>query len=197
MGKKQSQRSQQQQQGPLIQRIPTKKPPTQDDIAESEKMRLMQQAGLLEKVKKREAEIAAENIGTAVYIWQAIFMSIPFGLLVGAFDVTVKVQYSEPWNYTELFIRSCKAMPALFPFIYITNRHRNSRWMQAIMAIGSTVVGAFLLYTLRNTPSLGQMARAPGLATIWIYFIIQLDLLPAVITLLLVALYWYFGLRDK
>ena len=106
MGKKQS-RS---QQGPLIQRIPTKKPP-QDDIAESEKMRLMQQAGLLEKVKKREAEIAANNIGTAVYIWQAIFMSIPFGLLVGAFDVTVKVQYSEPWNYIELFIRSCKAMP--------------------------------------------------------------------------------------
>lgn len=74
-------------------------------------MRLMQQAGLLDKVKKREAEIAAENIGTAVYIWQAIFMCIPFGLLVGAFDVTVKVQYSEPWNYTELLIRSCKAMP--------------------------------------------------------------------------------------
>lgn len=69
--------------------------------------------------------------------------------------------------------------------------------MQAFMAIGSTVVGAFLLYTLRNTPSLGQMARAPGLATIWIYFIIQLDLLPAVITLLIVAVYWYFGLRDK
>lgn len=99
-----------QQQGPLIQRIPTKKPP-QDDIEESEKMRLMQQAGLLEKVKKREAEIAADNIGTAVFIWQAIFMSIPFGLLVGAFDVTVKVQYSEPWNYSELFLRSCKAMP--------------------------------------------------------------------------------------
>lgn len=111
MGKKQSQRQPQQQQGPLIQRIPTKKPPPQDDIAESEKMRLMQQAGLLDKVKKREAEIAAENIGTAVYIWQAIFMCIPFGLLVGAFDVTVKVQYSEPWNYIELLIRSCKAMP--------------------------------------------------------------------------------------
>ncbi|KAI9322177.1 hypothetical protein BX666DRAFT_1892295 [Dichotomocladium elegans] len=194
MGKKKTGKSQ--QDGPLIKRIPLKKPPI-DDIPESEKSRLIQESGLFDKAKKREAELAAEQMGTAVYVWQALFMMIPFGLLLGAFDITVKVQFSEPWTFTEYLMRSVKAMPAFLPIIYLTNRHKESKWIQALMAGGSMLVGAFLLYTLKNTPSLGQMERAPGLATIWIYFIIQLDLLPAISTLLLVGLYWYFGLRTK
>jgi hypothetical protein len=85
---------------------------------------------------------------------------------------------------------------ALAPFIYITNRHKSKRMTQALMAVGSALVGSFLMYTLRHSPSLGQMMRAPGLATVWVYFIIQLDLIPAVLTLALVASYYYFGLRK-
>lgn len=84
---------------------------------------------------------------------------------------------------------------ALAPFIYLTNRYKSNKSTQVLMSIGSTLVGSFLLYTLRHSPSLGQMMRAPGLATVWIYFIVQLDLLPATLTLALVGLYWYFGLR--
>lgn len=84
---------------------------------------------------------------------------------------------------------------ALAPFIYLTNRYKSTRLTQVLMAFGSAIVGSFLMYTLRHSPSLGQMMRAPGLATVWIYFIVQLDLIPATVTLTLVALYWYFGLR--
>ena len=86
---------------------------------------------------------------------------------------------------------------ALFPLIYLTNRHKSKKWVQFVMAVGSALVGSFLLYTLQHTPSLGQMARAPGLATIWIYFVVQLDLIPALVTLILVGLYWYFGLKKE
>ncbi|CAO3590721.1 unnamed protein product [Absidia cylindrospora] len=94
-------------------------------------------------------------------------------------------------------MKTVKSAPALCPFIYLTNRHKASYWTQGIMTSGSLFVGAFLLYTLQHSPSLGQMLRAPGLATIWVYFIVQLDLLPAVTSLLLVAAYWYFGLQKR
>lgn len=64
------------------------------------------------------------------------------------------------------------------------------------MALGSAFVGSLLMYTIKRSPSLGQMMRAPGLATIWIYFIVQLDLLPATLTLFVVGAYWYFGLAK-
>ena len=95
---------------PLIKRIP-KQPGSSDDVPEDEKFRLMQQAGLMEKVKAREAELAQEQMSTSVFLWQALFLSVPFGFLLGAFDVTVKVQYSEPWTYHELIVRSLKSTP--------------------------------------------------------------------------------------
>ncbi|ORY89563.1 hypothetical protein BCR43DRAFT_500003 [Syncephalastrum racemosum] len=176
---------------PLIQQIPESS--KKDTISEEEKERLLRQSGLLKRVKKREAELQTT---TAQYVWQAIFMTIPFGFLLGAFDITVKVQYSEPWSYLDMLTRALRSAPALFPVIYLTNRHKEARLTQTMMALCSILVGSFLMYTLRHSPSLGQMMRAPGLATIWVYFVVQLDLLPAVVTLAAVGIYYYFGLRK-
>ncbi|KAG0168485.1 hypothetical protein DFQ28_006947 [Apophysomyces sp. BC1034] len=179
---------------PLISRIPRNKP---ENVPESEQQRIIEQTGLLEKVKKREAELAVRETTSAEFFWQAIFLSIPFGFLLAAFEVTVKVQYSETWTSSGIVLKAIKSAPALLPFIYLSNRYKNSQWMQAMMSISSVVIGSFLLYTLQHSPSLGQMLRAPGLATIWVYLIVQLNLLPATLTLAMVGLYWHFGLNDK
>ncbi|KAI8888265.1 hypothetical protein K501DRAFT_321014 [Backusella circina FSU 941] len=182
---------------PLINKIPSQT--NHDNISNEEKLRLIDQTGLLKKVKIREQELIKQKqhvTTTSEYIWQAIFLSIPFGFLMATFDVTVKVQYSEPWNYPGLVVKCAKSAPALAPLIYITNRHKSKRVTQALMSVGSALVGSFLMYTLRHSPSLGQMMRAPGLATVWVYFIIQLELIPAVLTLALVASYYYFGLAK-
>lgn len=89
-----------------------------------------------------------------------------------------------------------KRILVLAPFIYLTNRYKDKKSTQVLMAIGSSFAGSLLMYTLKRSPSLGQMMRAPGLATIWIYFIVQLDLIPATLTLFVVGAYWYFGLRS-
>ncbi|KAI8331985.1 hypothetical protein EDC96DRAFT_31000 [Choanephora cucurbitarum] len=180
---------------PLIDKIPTNKKSNKDDIPDDEKLRLIDQTGLLQKVKQREQEIEQQSTTTAEYVWQAIFLSIPFAFLMGTFDVTVKVQYNEPWDYAGLLTRCVKSAPALAPIIYLTNRYKAKRSTQFLMSLGSVFLGSLLMYTLHRSPSLGQMMRAPGLATIWIYFIVQLDLLPAVITLGIVFAYWFFGLR--
>lgn len=97
---------------PLINKIPSQS--TQDNIPNEEKLRLIDQTGLLKKVKIREQELIKQKqhvTTTSEYIWQAIFLSIPFGFLLATFDVTVKVQYSEPWNYAGLVVKCAKSAP--------------------------------------------------------------------------------------
>ncbi|CAO3640347.1 unnamed protein product [Cunninghamella echinulata] len=190
---------------PVVKRIPINKNNSNkkgnvDDIPIAEQERIINQSGLLAKAKQREQELKRQqeqNTSTAQYIWQAIFLSIPFGFLLAAFDITVKVQFDEPWDYYSLGIKAMKSAPALAPMIYLTNRHKQKTLTQIIMMSGSLLVGSFLLYTLHHSPSLGQMSQSPGLATLWVYFIIQLDLVPAVLSLMIVGLYYYFGLKQK
>lgn len=99
---------------PLVKKIPTQqKSSSADDIPDDEKLRLIDQSGLMQKVETREAEIAAEQeeTSTGEYIWQAIFLSIPFAFLMGTFDISVKVQYSEPWSYYGMFLKCAKSAP--------------------------------------------------------------------------------------
>jgi hypothetical protein len=95
---------------PLINKIPSQS--SADNIPDAEKLRLIDQTGLMKKVKQREAELLVTKQGTTgEYIWQAIFLSIPFGFLMATFDVTVKVQFSEPWNYAGIVAKCAQSAP--------------------------------------------------------------------------------------
>ncbi|KAI9289797.1 hypothetical protein BC943DRAFT_82767 [Umbelopsis sp. AD052] len=184
----------QQNKEPLISQIPKQK--DKDVISDTDKWNIIEQSGVLKQVASasKEEDPAANTLD---YALQAIFLALPFSFLFATFEVTVQVQYSEQWSYRQLPWRMLHVLPALIPLIYITNRYKATRTMQALMAISSVVVGAFLLYTVHKSPSMGQMLRAPGLATIWIYLIVQLDLTPAVATLAIVGVYYYYGLRKN
>lgn len=124
-GVKPSQFTKKATQPPLISKIPTTKP-SGDDIPDAEKFRLIDQTGLMKKVKQRESELLVKKqTTTAEYIWQAIFLSIPFGFLLATFDVTVKVQFSEPWDYAGIIVKCMKSAPGKFLSIlfcfYISN----------------------------------------------------------------------------
>lgn len=95
---------------PLVNKIPS----NNDNIPEEEKMRLLNQTGLLQKVKKREEELKQqkqEPATTAEHIYMAIFLSIPFAILLATFDVVVKVQYFENWSYTGMALKAIKSAP--------------------------------------------------------------------------------------
>ncbi|KAH8552347.1 hypothetical protein BGW37DRAFT_424718 [Umbelopsis sp. PMI_123] len=186
----------QQNKQPLIKQIPRQA--ADDDISDTDKWRIIEQSGVLKNAATQStANEVDQDSNTLDYVLQAVFLAFPFSFLFATFEVTVQVQYSEPWSYRQLGWRMLHVLPALIPLIYVTNRYKPTRVMQALMTISSVVVGAFLLYTVHKSPSMGQMLRAPGLATIWIYLIVQLDLTPAVITLAIVGVYYYYGLRKN
>jgi hypothetical protein len=119
---------------PLINKIPSQ---SNDGIPDDEKLRLIDQTGLMQKVKKREAELMVKKqASTAEYIWQAIFLSIPFGFLMATFDVTVKVQYTEPWDYAGIVVKCVKSAPGKW---YTTMRKHVYTYISILFYSPSTV----------------------------------------------------------
>ncbi|RUP44217.1 hypothetical protein BC936DRAFT_149781 [Jimgerdemannia flammicorona] len=182
----------------LIERIPSKTKKDVDDIPDAEKWRIVEESGLLKKVKTKRKKAKKEESEPEIweYVFQALFISVPFSFLFSMFDVVVRVQYRESWTVPGLAWKTLQAFPVLFVIIYLTNRHKPTKFLQLLMVLASTGCGCFLLYTSTKSSSLGQMQRTPGLATIWIYLIVQLDLVPALISLSIALLYYYYGLSE-
>jgi len=59
--------------------------------------------------------------------------------------------------------------------------------MQAFFFCLSLIVGPRMLWLISRGSWLVNMQQCPPLATIWVYIIVQLDLLPAVVGLAIVV----------
>lgn len=82
---------------------------------------------------------------------------------------------------------------AILIMVYFSNKSKNSKFTQAAMFVISTICGCYFLHTMFRSPAMGIMLRSPGVITILVYCIVQLNLLPAVISLALCGLYYQFG----
>lgn len=87
----------------------------------------------------------------------------------------------------------------------LANRYKHTRWMQAAFFVLSVASGTTLIYRVNysnwlvnmqevsdtwSTPQLrlfNGLKQCPPLGTIWVYTILQLDLVPAVMALAAVA----------
>jgi hypothetical protein len=96
---------------PLINQIPKKE---DDGISDSEKWRIIEQSGVLNKIAtpSRAKEQDEDQESTTIdYALQAIFLAIPFSLLFATFEITVQVQYHEPWSLRQMGWRMLHVLP--------------------------------------------------------------------------------------
>jgi len=149
--------------------------PTVEDIPEDEKLRLLNESGLLSKIPQQPApppqDLADELFFTATY-------AVPMSFLYFVMDVLIHHQYAQQLPFMEEFWKLATNVPFLTAFIFYTNRHKHSRLVQLglfFMAIGS---GSRLIWTLNREAWRTAMQEAPPLSTLWTYTVIQLDLIP-------------------
>ncbi|KAF9913875.1 hypothetical protein BX616_009406 [Lobosporangium transversale] len=183
-----------------------------DDIPEPEKWRLITESGILDQVKasderrtaagsdsrsRRQNGVLGHRHGdTEVqpdYIFEGIFFSIPTTCLFIVMDILVHRQYGETYSGPDALRKVIKIFPAILIMVYFSNKHKAHKLTQAAMFIVSIICGCYFLHTMYRSPAMGIMLRAPGVITILVYCIVQLHLLPAVISLALCGLYYQFG----
>ncbi|KAF9154636.1 hypothetical protein BG015_000321 [Linnemannia schmuckeri] len=168
-----------------------------DDIPEPEKWKIITESGIIDQVKandkrkRRQKQVQEES--DRDYIFEGIFFSIPTTCLFVVMDVLVHRQFGEAYGGSDIFRKVIKVFPAILIMVYFSNKSKNSKFTQGAMFVIATLCGCYFLHTMFRSPAMGIMLRSPGVITILVYCIVQLNLLPAVISLALCGLYYQFG----
>ncbi|EJD01340.1 uncharacterized protein FOMMEDRAFT_30051 [Fomitiporia mediterranea MF3/22] len=180
--------------------------PQIEDIPESEQWRIIEETGVLKKVprewresggssvlKEREGEANPEDdepfSPLCNEIFNAIFFAIPFSTLYITMDVMAHRQYSQPITTLGLLEKIVWGIPFLFAFIFYTLRHKADRRTQALLFFLSIACGARLIYIVNWESWRVVVNQCAPLGTIWVYTVAQLNLIPAVAALAVVAAY--------
>ncbi|KAJ3168882.1 hypothetical protein HDU88_001209 [Geranomyces variabilis] len=169
------------------------------DISEDEQWRIVNETGLLHKLRADpNAPDAAKASTTPVtpfaedYVFQSILLTIPLTTLHGFLDYVVHLQYGfqNLFDTSHVLRRQVPLAPALFLFMWLTSRFRARLLAQVAFCIASIVCGCGLIRCSEGEPAFGEMAKAPGLAVLWVYFVVMMRLGPAVASLALCFAYY-------
>ncbi|KAG0215135.1 hypothetical protein BGX28_000840 [Mortierella sp. GBA30] len=158
-----------------------------DDIPEPEKWRIIKESGIIEQVQAIDEQSRVSkrhrhrhDDKDRDYVFEGIFFSIPTTCLFVVMDILVHRQFGENYGGSDVFRKVVKVFPAILIMVYLSNKSKNNKFTQAAMFIISTICGCYFLHTMFRSPAMGIMLRAPGIITILVYCVVQLDLLPAV-----------------
>ncbi|KAI1792949.1 hypothetical protein LXA43DRAFT_299987 [Ganoderma leucocontextum] len=176
------------------------------DIPEAEQWRIIQESGVLKqiakvsKTTKAEDGVDDEEDGLSPFaeeVFNAMMLIIPMSFMLLLMDVLVHFQYGRQPEYLSIFLnRMVPGVPILSIFIFYSNRHKSHPWAQAGFFLLACVAGPRLAWLINRGNWKVVMRQSPPLATAWIYAVVQMNLLPAALSLALVVGYgWYKGLK--
>ncbi|TFK43617.1 hypothetical protein BDQ12DRAFT_731612 [Crucibulum laeve] len=186
--------------------LPTKPVPEKPlvEIPEDEKWRLINQSGVLNSINPKTSavvrgqDVEEEPTPLGDEIFNTVLLLIPFSSLLLLMEILIHQQYGKRPSLQAIIDRMAPGVPILSLFIFYTTRYKQHRSMQFLLFILSVFAGSRMIYLVNLGSWLMNMRQCPPLATIWIYTIVQLELSPAVVSLLTTASFvWWKGLKLK
>ncbi|TFK28816.1 hypothetical protein FA15DRAFT_685140 [Coprinopsis marcescibilis] len=181
-------------------RVPGK-PLVELNISEEEQTRLIKQSGILDKakevkVKQNEEEYIEHRIPLAEEIFNAIIYIVPTSFLLLLMEILIHQQYRQQLAVQSLVDRMGSGVPILAIFVFYTLRYKSYRSMQLLLLSISVLSSSRMIYILNMESWLVNMQQAPPLATLWVYCVVQLDLLLSLVSLVGTgAFVWWKDLR--
>ncbi|KND01891.1 uncharacterized protein SPPG_03677 [Spizellomyces punctatus DAOM BR117] len=164
------------------------------NLSQEEQWRIINESGVLHQIKaedtKEQRSGSKQEEEPTVLV--ALLLTIPLTVLHGTLEYVVHLQYDflQEFTWSRILSRQVPLAPVLALFIYITTRYKESRAAQAVFMLGSLASGCALIHLSQDDQTFGAMLKTPGLAILWIYFVIQAKLSYASISLLGCLLYY-------
>lgn len=117
---------------------------------------------------------------------EALFLSVTLAMLHFTLTLLVHNQYaSAPPTLAPLAKETLLAAPWLFVVVYLMKLPAITRWAtvkQAVHFVAGTGAGCYLLYVGNRESYLAVMKRAPPVGAVWIWSVIEMRLIWAVIS---------------
>ncbi|KAL1946569.1 hypothetical protein VTO73DRAFT_14673 [Trametes versicolor] len=174
------------------------------DIPEDEQWRIIEQTGILKQAGTSGSKVPAEGNDEEDYeispladeIFRALYLAIPMSFMLLLMEILVHNQYGRHATFDALRDRMLSGMPIIFVFVFYTNRYKTDKRMQAAFFWLSCIAGTRLIWLMNRGNWLVVMRQCPPIATAWIYAVVQLNLAPAVLSLVVAATFtWYKGYK--
>ncbi|KAG9125626.1 hypothetical protein FRC07_006840 [Ceratobasidium sp. 392] len=161
--------------------IPLAKPPTPDVISEEEQWRLINDTGILQRAKEEQPvdALADSILNTAI-------LAIPLSFLYILLDILVQQQYAQQPTILQELGRIIANVPIISILVHYTNKHKSKPVTQMMLFLAAILSGPRMIWLVNKGNWLAVSRQAPPLGTIWIYTIVQLNLVPAVASLAIV-----------
>lgn len=116
-------------------------------------------------------------------------------------DVLVYNQYAaasadEPFDWVDMLTRTCRVIPVLAIATWLMHTTTAKRTLRPLRQVaflaGATVTGTTLIWSGNKMAYYAVMKRAPPLATLWIWSVVELDPAPALLSAILVGVWaWW------
>ncbi|KAK4048293.1 hypothetical protein OIV83_004814 [Microbotryomycetes sp. JL201] len=166
---------------------------------------------LEQKVKEQQERVkepAQED--ERIQLWEelanALLWTIPFDVMqalteaMALRDYAVHAQYGQTLAWRDELNRLTNVVPTIYVLTFLISRPNPIApplVIQAIMTALCTAFGVSLVKVTLKDSYLNVMKRAPGLGTLWVWTVVRLDLMWALVGLGSVAgLVWYNGQTE-
>ncbi|CZT52594.1 uncharacterized protein RSE6_13943 [Rhynchosporium secalis] len=151
-----------------------------------------------------DAEALVGRLGESV-LW-----SISLTMLHFTLDVLISHQYgADSIVWRDICWRTVQAFPVIFLLIYLFHQHPSRSPVipplspkllhlthQILFFIGSVTAGCYLIYITNEHGYYAVMKTSPPLGCLWVWSVIELDLVPAVGSLLWCVVWLKWGGYD-
>lgn len=124
----------------------------------------------------------------------ALVYTVSFAMLHFTLDVLVYSQYRQEIVFAEIFSHLIGVVPALFFSIYIlhTPTAMKLKWVrQALFWTLATGAGCWLIKAGNKDGYYAVMSRAPPLGTVWVWCVIEMELMFDLVHVGVVGAYTY------
>ncbi|TEB30133.1 hypothetical protein FA13DRAFT_1733951 [Coprinellus micaceus] len=175
------------------------------EIPEDEQRRLIEETGILNKfievVQDQKSgtvveEFVEESLPIADEIFNAVLYIIPVSFLLLMMEILIHQQYRQAASLQAILDRMIPGIPIVSLLVFYTLRYKSYRMMQLFLFVVSLLTSTRLIYLINRGNYKTNMKQDPPLATLWIYTIVQLDLGPAVLSLLTTGSFvWWNDLK--
>ncbi|KAM0818534.1 hypothetical protein AB5N19_04346 [Seiridium cardinale] len=155
-----------------------------------------------EEEDAEEAEISS----TAERILDVMLWSVSLSMLHFTLDVLVQQQYAVELSWIKAITRTLTALFVFFFLMFFLHPHPSSPTLvsglpdiyqaplrQAVFFVTSVLCGCYLIYISNTFSYLAVMKQAPSLGCLWVWSVIEMNLLPAALSLACAGGYLWFG----
>lgn len=111
-----------------------------------------------------------------------LIWSIPLTSLYVLLDIMIHQQYAMHPTFAQEFGRIIGTAPILVAIIWLTTISPKipPKPLQLLLFVASIVLGSSFIWVYHQSPYMEVVRRTPPLATLWIYSVVKLDLVPCV-----------------